>query len=667
MRLKFTLILLVLNLLIFGLIVYLGKKTDAADSSLAGLSTLIGSEVMEADRIELRGSGLDRPRVLTRSGNDWEITEPTRWKANYFAVNRILNQLQFIEEEASFSVNEILSTGQTLADYGLEEPLVELIISEGDESIKLSVGTQLTEIGNNIYLLGPEGERVYVVGREIVESIPLNLDDLRDRDIFDIPVFEVTELSVQIQSSDQLDTGGLKVRLANTAGQWRFEAPLSADADPALVSNTINSLASLKAGRFIEPDVSDPIIQGLERPFMRITLHGNKRRQTLLIGNPDSSTPPNGSQQFFARLEGNPVAFTVDARPFQNLLQAQESLRERNFMTFEREELNSIYIKESGREIRLQKIETGDWQVLISYGEGQIQPKRADPEVMQALITDLEELRAQAFTLDAPNNVDLDQLGFSEARRTITLGFDTSDPLVLELAHPEEENRKLYARTSNKRSIYEVERRATLQLFPLNKLHYRNRNIETLPQAALIRSLTLSNRQSGETIMSYQSDPDTGWSSVLENLPAQEAGAASRLLGFLRKADVKSYLQDGFAESYQLDPETELPWVYELSAEVILPGGDTEQRRQLNYVFTDRLSGTQQIGGSPGHATIFELKLEMIEALYLLTDTRALPPEAKGEPVPSTPTPTPLPEPEPLDEPEPDSGLKTEIEAETAE
>ena len=645
MRYKFTLILLGLNILAFGLIAYLNQKTNPLENSAGGLAAQIGREIIEADKIKLSGSGLDQPRILTRSGSNWQISEPMQWKANYFAIQRILNQLQFIEEEATFSVDEISNTGQSLADYGLENPLIELTIFEGEDSLRLSIGA-LTEVGNNVYLLGPDRKRIFVVSREVIDGLLVDLSDLRNREIFNIPVFEVTELSVQIKPSGESNNGDLKVRLANATGKWRFEAPLSAEADPALVSETINTLASLKVRRFIEPGASDPILHGLDSPFMRITLHGNKRRQTLLIGNSDPATPDDRNPQFFARLEENPIAFTVDARPFEKLLQAQESLRERNFMQFDQAGLNAIHITENGLQIRLQKIETGDWQVLESAGNGQIQPRRADPAVMESLIKDLQQMRAKAFVIDAPNTVDLERLGFNAPRRVVSLQFDTGEPLILELAHPEDENVKLYARTAAKNSIYEVERRPTLQLIPLNTLHYRNRNIDTLPQAAIIQSFALTDLESNETVASYQLESAETWASVIDSLKPAEANAVSTLLSSLRKFEVQSYLRDQYSSAYQLDAEKSIPWAYRLTANVLLPGGETQQTKKLEYVFTDRLSGTLQIGGSKAQNSIFGLRLDLIEALYVLTDDMMLPPEASGDPAPAPPPPAPVPEPE---------------------
>ncbi len=645
MRFKFTVFLLALNIIAFGLILFLSKHSERADAEMGGLSGQIGREVVEADRIELQGQGLETPRVLKRTGSTWNITEPMQWSANYFAINRILNQLQFLEEEASFSVDEIEKTGQTLADYGLDKPLIELTIAEGDDAITLRIGT-LTEIGNNVYLLGPNGQDIFVVNRQVIDGLLVDLGDLRTREIFDIPVFEVEALSLQIKSPASVGNGDLKVRLARTNTGWNFEAPLAAVADPALVSNTINTLTSAKVGRFIEQEAIDPILQGLENPFMRVTLQGNKRRQTILIGNKDISA--RGEATYFAKLENNPTVFTVLAKPFDELREAQEALRERNFMDFNPATLTSINISEGTRQIRLQKLETGNWQVIESSSGTDIQPHRADPEVMTRLIRELKNLRASGFAVDAPSPADLERLGFNQPRRTVTLSSSDLEDCTLLLAHPDAENEKLYARNNRAEYVYEVERRPTLRMLPLNALYYRSRDLETLPEAAVITSLKLENIVTGETIFEHSIGNDsTLWPNALADVPEKKRQAILTLLDSVRKLRVKTYLKDGYTEAYALDSEKLIPWTYRLSAELSLPGGETARSDSRSYVFTERLSGTVQIGASKLHDTIFEIPQTTLDALYELTDTMELPPEMKDEPVPQPTGIEPVPEPAP--------------------
>lgn len=646
MRFKFTLFLLTLNVITFGLILSLNKKTEQANSQNGGLSAMIGREVIEADRIELNGKGLDTPRILEHDGSSWKITAPMQWSANYFAINRMLNQLQFLEEEASFSVAEIKQTGQTLADYGLEEPQLHLTISHKDESIELSVGTA-TEIGNNFYLLGPSKKDVFVVNSQVIESLLVDLGDLRNREIFNIPVFEIDALSLQIRAPEAVGNADFRVRVARTNNGWIFEAPLTAEADATQVANTINTLTAAKVVEFKEQEASDPILQGLENPTMRVTLHGNKRQQTLLIGNQVPTTKDKETSTYFARIEDNPTVFTVAAAPFDKLREAQEGLRERSFMNFAPAALTSIDLSEGDLQIRLQKLETGSWQVIESTAETVIQPRHADPEIIAKLIDDLKNLRASTFAVDSPTPTDLDRLGFNTPRRSIKLSLG-DEQTTLRLAHPESENEKLYARSDKAEYIYTVDRRSTLQTIPLNAAYYRKRTLETLPEAAKIKSIQLENLLTGQIIFSHTlKDQDLIWLKALSDTAEVQQEAILTLLDTIRQFKVKTYLFDGYKDTYSLDSETTRPWLYRLSAEILLPGDETDRSDTRSYVFAKRFSGTVQVGASSLHNVIFEIPQITLDALYTLTDDMQPPPEASDQPLAQQAPIPPVPEPVP--------------------
>lgn len=645
MRFKFTVFLLLLNVITFSLIAYLNHQAKQVEPSTGGLSRQIGRELIDADRIELHGQGIETPRILERKGSTWHLIEPMQWSANYFAINRILNQLQFLEEEASFSVDEIEKTGQSLADYGLENPLLKIVIAEGDETISLSIGT-LTEIGNNVYFLGPDEREIFVVNRQVIDSMLVDLNDLRAREIFDIPVFEVDALGLQIRSGNTADGSSLKVRLARNNGAWIFEAPLTAKADPALVDNTVNTLTAAKVRRFIETEQTDPIVQGLETPFMKVTISGNKRRQTLIVGNLDPDS--QGAPQYFAKLEDNPAIFTVLARPFDALREAQEALRERNFMNFDASMLSAINISENGRKIRLQKLETGenDWQVLESRGVNKIQPYRADPDIMDSLIKDLSSLRAKGFVADAPSTSDIESYGFNNPCRIVTLSFSEGDPLTLMLAYPANSSGALYAKTNLADFIFKVERSTTLRMIPLNTPYYRNRVLDILPAAARISALKLTNLQNDEAIFNYTPRQENiPWNDLIAKFDANHAEHIRVLLGAIRKFEVKSYLLDSYAEAYPVDTEKSLPWLFQLSATIQLPGDETDRTETREYVFTDRLSGTVQVAGSKQYNTIFEIPQPLLDALYELTEEIKIPPEMRDESVQTPELIEPVPSP----------------------
>ncbi|MGB0184663.1 MAG: DUF4340 domain-containing protein, partial [Opitutales bacterium] len=396
MRIKFTLVLLALNAITFSFIFYLNQRDLQADKKALRLAENIREEVAGAQQIELSGRVISLPHTLSRDGESWQITQPFQWPANYFSVNRILNQLQFIEEDTSFPVAAIRESGQTLADYGFETPLLRIKLTHGKGTRSLTIGTP-TEIGNQLYLLGPEAATIYVVNRSSIDSLLLDLEALRARDIFNLPVFE-----------SAAGAGSLKVRLSKTDNVWQFEAPIAASADPALVEGTIHALSSMQVVRFVEDNSSDPVAQGLDAPSARITLYGNKRERTLLVGNPDPSA--QGEATYFARLEDLPTVFTIPVQTIDALRQAQQDLRKRDFFEFQTEAVDSLVIRENESELRLQKLETGNWQVVATAPGRDIQPRRADAAHVDSLLRNLSQLRALDFVMDNPSPADLGQL-----------------------------------------------------------------------------------------------------------------------------------------------------------------------------------------------------------------------------------------------------------------
>ena len=89
-----------------------------------------------------------------------------------------------------------------------------------------------------------------------------------------------------------------------------------------------------------------------------------------------------------------------------------------------------------------------------------------------------------------------------------------------------------------------------------------------------------------------------------------------------------------------------MPWLFQLSATIQLPGDETDRIETREYVFTERLSGTVQVAGSKQYNTIFEIPQPLIDALYELTDDMKIPPEMVDEPVltpkPIEPVPAPV-------------------------
>lgn len=607
MRFKVTIILILANLLVFFLI----YRLENEKSSLSDDPGVFGPEIMDIDRIEIGGRTLREKRVLERVDGSWKIVSPIEWTANYYAVNRILTQLQFLEREVSFSVNEIKKSGQTLEDYGLQDPNLTLSFTHMGKTSTLKIG-EPTQIGNRLYALSLDGNQVLVIRKELIESISVDMGDLRSQNIFNIPLFEVRSLALQVDD--------LKIRLAYEGKKWLFEAPIKAAADSQAVKVALNQLISTQVHDFIGERETDPELQGLRNPSMRITLQGNNRRQTLLLGNRTKAEEKTGL--VYARLEDNPTVFTVTSAPFDFLSKAQENLREKNFFQFDRNALNAIEITGANNTVSLQKLETGIWQVLAKSSSGeQLRADPADERIMESVIEAFLDLRVVHFVSDAPAESDLERFGFNDPQRTIILKFP--EERILLIGNQNSENDLLYAKIGSAETatyIYEIEDNI-LDFIPIQALHYRKRILASQPSGAKVEALKLTDLDKGELLVDQSIDPETeNWEAQLKGVKNKEAILLliETALGF----EVKTYLQERFKDAFEMPSGKTEPWAYRLDVTLYLPGGKKDRKKTLTFFFTQRMGGTLQGGGSPEFDMMFTLKQPLIDTLFTLREAQ---------------------------------------------
>jgi len=124
MRTKVTLILIFLNVALFGFIFYVRPKFDIEEKIKATRTRVLGPESADIQSLTLVAG--PQTTALARRGEAWSITAPFNWPANPHAVSSILKELQLLEHETSFLVADLPKTGMTLADYGLDHPAASI-------------------------------------------------------------------------------------------------------------------------------------------------------------------------------------------------------------------------------------------------------------------------------------------------------------------------------------------------------------------------------------------------------------------------------------------------------------------------------------------------------------------------------------------------------------
>ena len=461
MRSKVTLVLLFLNVALFFFIFYFERDWRIERASQEARRRVLGPEAANIRTLEVSGTTPGSSFSLERRGDAWFLTRPVEWPANLNAVSRILNELQFLEHEASFNTRDLEKNGQKLADYGLDQPKLTLSFTSGDEGAAgrttvLRIG-DTTKVGDHPYLLSSDGQKIHVVSRSLADSLSIPFDQLRSDVIFSIQVFEARSLNLQTAAPSSV-----RVRLDREGSRWLFRTPVNARAGKNATELTINALDSLRVKSFVLQN--PPATAPSAAPLLRVTIEGNNRHETLFVG-----AQTDEEHVYYAQLEDRRAIFTVSiaAGLMNTLRNAADDLRDRHILDFDASAVTSITLSALNQpELALQRLESAGggheagWQIIRRGGASQgSQTLAADSAAVQKLLEQLETLSALRFQSDAPTNADIEDWGFNRPEREIalTIGGAPATQVTLQIGLPTKRENIAYARIAGLPSVYAVE------------------------------------------------------------------------------------------------------------------------------------------------------------------------------------------------------------------
>ncbi len=626
MRTKVTLVLLALNLALAAFIVFY-ELPSRQQAGRTDTRRVLGPETAAIRILEIASP--TATLRLERSGDAWHLTSPVQWPANDFALTRILNELRLLEHETSFTVADIERNGQALADYGLAEPRLTLTYTadtSGTDSpapaVTLRIGGDTT-VGNRLYVL-TDDDRIHVVSRSLAESLALTLAQLRSDAIFTIPVFEVRSFNLQAAE-------GARVRVRRDGARWSFEAPIVARAAKTATELTINDLNALRVHRFLDAPADRT---GLNAPLLRVTLEGNSRRETLLIGRPVADTPPPddaATVEHYARLDDRPASlFTVQlpSELLKKLTTAQTALRERRLLDFDPANVTAIVLDApAGRnlpELTLQRLDSGTdatWQILRRDSSSGPSTAPADTTLVANLLQRLALLEATAFHRDAPSEAELEDLGFNLLARTVTLQFapnsGRAEPLTLELARTFGATRSVYARVAGQPFIYAVSPEI-LHNTPVAAGVWRDRALDLIPPGTAIVGLQLSTADRSETLYLRTLGDGESWTDALATEPEARRTALQALLDQLPKLRAGSIVREIFPDTVIVN-DRERPWAWRLDITLARDEADAEPLARTLFIAQRGGGGEWQLGSPhPALDLVFTAEQSLIDALWPL-------------------------------------------------
>lgn len=632
MRTKVTLILILLNVALLAVIFYTRHQIQM-QKDLASLGRrVLRDEALGMNSLEITSSGNTGRIRLERASltAPWEIKAPINWPANEHAVRRIVQELEFLESLTSFPVSG-LQNGQTLADYGLGPPRLTLDFTRPsttpgapDIATRLQIG-DTTKTGNRLYLLSPDGKTIHVVSRGLADSLVVGMEELRTDSLFTIPVFEVRSLGLQNAAPAP------RVRLRRDGARWSFEAPIITRAAKADAEVVVSGLNRLRALTFLN-EVT-PAEAGVDKPSLRVTLEGNNRRETLLLGKPYpvdpafKADPANPAALFYASMEGRPQVFVTSIPSAKDglldtLRNPQERLRDTRILEFDPAAVTSISLAAPGQPepLVLRRDEASVWRIVRSGGA----TLPADAKLVSTLLQRLVLLTAvphvkdaSPFLRDAPSDAEVENYGFNLPQREIALTVPNAPRIVLQLGVSSTNGGTVQARVTNQSFIYAVPG-DTLGDFPVAPSFYRERVLRTLLEGTRITALTLKASDAPADqppLVSLTLPEGKSWDDVLAAEPEARRAALQTLLAGVGTLRAKQFVNDTYTETTLVDGKP-TPWKYTLEAVLALNGG---AGAVTSLQIAERSGGGTQLAGSKEFGVVFSLEQPLLDALWTLT------------------------------------------------
>jgi len=658
MRTKVTLILVFLNVALFFFIFYVRPRWVTVDQLRAAQTRVLPPGTTDIRGMEISGGG--QTVRIQKQGGDWLIESPVEWPANFHAVDRIIKELQLLEHKTSFAidVNRLDQNNLALAEYGLEKPLVTITLNPAPEGaadkpqaeapLVLRIGNP-THVGNRLYVLSPDGARVHVVDRSLASSLAQTIEQLRSPGLFTIEEHEVRSLNIQVSG----DTG-VKVHVKReNAGRWSLESPVIARANTSAVRQTIGTLRRLELGAFLdkapEPE-SDPSSFAL----CRISIGGNNRSETLLIGAPvrdaAGATVPD---MHYARMDRRNALFTLRLPSgfLDGLRSAQSGLRETRLLDVEPSEISSVVLSTTTpkNSVSLQRLEASTpgepaaWQLVRRSGDKDPVSMPADSGVVQSLLERLSRLSAQRFLSDAPSDASLEEWGFNSPEREVeirtvpsrTAGSDTgrgAGVQLLRLGVRANRGPVAYAQLDSARYVYEIDSEI-LQELNMEPLHWRDRRIRTLPAGARIVSVRLVDLSNQKVLLerTLPSDANAEQSATTPDQKQSETWGA--LLTQLRDLKAQGFVSESFTDTFTVSGEPRT-WRFRLETGIELNSGEGVRSSTETLLLSERLGGTRQVAGIRELNSVFLIEQPLMDCLWELTHELILPREAEGNSAP---------------------------------
>jgi hypothetical protein len=276
--------------------------------------------------------------------NKWLITQPVNALADESVLNSLVGDLVSARIDQEFN-----PSGGDLKSYGLTEPAVKLELKLKNGQVhRVQLGSK-DPLGSSVYAQIDGSQNVAILPSGVLTNSDKSLNDLRERSVVGATQYELSSVKLTNESGTY--------ELAKKDADWTIKSPVEGPADEREVSSLLSDITSAKAAEIVSETSEDLSKYGLDKPRVALTTQlttGGER--TISLGS-------KVDDKYYAKASDRPQIFKVESSFYDKLNTGLATLRSKNFIKLNRDDLTRVQIKNPNLTLVAEKSSDGKWLV----------------------------------------------------------------------------------------------------------------------------------------------------------------------------------------------------------------------------------------------------------------------------------------------------------------
>ena len=407
MSTKYTYILFLFALVLFGYVIWDNKERQITVNSIGKLKAIPISNADAVNKLILSTNGT---KIVLARNNDkiWEITEPIQDRADSNIVTKMLEAITTLKK---FEIKEDDTQGK---DMGIDDAAVSLEIFQNNEYTgKVTFGDE-TGLSGTVYA-NWSSDKVndsFFCWADARNEIDISFDKLRDPQLVKSLIEEIQEIEVSDETGSSL-----RVIRKSEKSDWIIDKPLNTGTDSKRINEWLSNIVNLTSQNFI--DNSESITASYFNSIYKSIKVKRFDNDEFIIIDFAKSDIQNES---YVRVTDRPgIIFKTGSEAIKSIDLNPNTIRDKRLIPFNPKSVIAMNIEaKPDYKVNLLQDNNG-WQIVENSSK-----TKADRQRIYKILESLSSEKVEEFVADAAGN--LEPWGLNQPTLKVSLKLIGIDP-----------------------------------------------------------------------------------------------------------------------------------------------------------------------------------------------------------------------------------------------